>query len=245
MSPKTPPKKRATAKKGRALVIAIDGPAGSGKSTVAAGVAESLGLRRLDTGAMYRALTLKALRSGVDPEDAPGLASLARQTRFDYRDSAISLDGRAAGNGIRRPEVSRMVSTVAAHPAVRRELVRRQREIIGKGGVVVEGRDIGTVVCPDADLKVFLTASSEERARRRHRELAGAGVRMSLATLKKEQTRRDSQDSTREASPLKTARDAVTVDSTGKTPRQVIAEIVRLAREREPGTVTRAERTGR
>jgi cytidylate kinase len=213
-------------------VIAIDGPAGSGKSTVAAGVARGLGLRRLDTGAMYRALTLKALRGGIAPDDARKLASLARATMFSYRDSRIALDGRSVGNAIRKPEVSNVVSTVAAHPAVRRELVRRQREIIGRGGVVVEGRDIGTVVCPDADLKVFLTASSSERARRRHRELTGAGVRVTLDTLRREQRRRDSLDSTREASPLKPARDAVRVDSTGKTPRRVIAEIVRLARER-------------
>ena len=229
MSPKTPPKKRATAKKGRALVIAIDGPAGSGKSTVAAGVAESLGLRRLDTGAMYRALTLKALRSGVDPEDAPGLASLARQTRFDYRDSAISLDGRAAGNGIRRPEVSRMVSTVAAHPAVRRELVRRQREIIGKGGVVVEGRDIGTVVCPDADLKVFLTASAHERARRRSTE-DSTDLHATAADLE----RRDRLDSTRAADPLAQADDAVVLDTTELGIDEVVARLVALLRPGSP-----------
>jgi CMP/dCMP kinase len=234
MPSKPAPKKRVQARKRprrRALVIAIDGPAGSGKSTVSAGVAKALGLRRLDTGAMYRALTLKSLRAGTSSEDARGLAALARTSRFTYRDSTISLDGRPVGDAIRRPEVSRVVSAVAAHRSVRRELVRRQREIIGKGGVVVEGRDIGTVVCPDADLKVFLTASPAERARRRHRELTDAGVRVSLATLEKDQKRRDSLDSTREESPLRPAPDAVIVDSTGKTPREVIAEIVGLARD--------------
>ena len=141
------------------------------------------------------------------------------------------VDGRPVGKAIRRPEVTRTVSTVAAHRAVRRELVRRQREIIGRGGVVVEGRDIGTVVCPRADLKVFLTASSSERARRRHLELSTAGVRMSYAKLEQEQKKRDALDSTRAVSPLIPARDALIVDSTGKTPRRVVAEIVRLIDE--------------
>jgi len=150
--------KRSSARE-RDLVIAIDGPAGSGKSTIAKGVAKALGLRRLDTGAMYRALTLRAVRAGVGPEDASGLAGLARRTRFTFKDSQVVVNGRQVGDAIRSPEVSGVVSKVAAHRAVRKELVRRQREIIGKRGVVVEGRDIGTVVCPDADLKVFLTAS--------------------------------------------------------------------------------------
>jgi CMP/dCMP kinase len=214
------------------FVIAIDGPAGSGKSTVARGVARALGLRRLDTGAMYRAVTLEALRSGVSPDDGPGLARTARRLRFAHHDSELSIDGKPVGAAVRRPEVSKMVSAVAAHPAVRRELVRKQRELIGRGGVVVEGRDIGTVVCPDADLKVFLTASPAERARRRHRELAGAGVRVAYRTLKQDLDRRDALDSNRKASPLKAAGDAVQVDSTGKTPRGVVAEIVRLAGER-------------
>jgi len=225
---------------GRALVIAIDGPAGSGKSTVANGVARALGLRRLDTGAMYRALTLKAIRKEVGPEDGPALAELARHTRFSYRDSQIVLDGQLVGDTIRQPEVSRAVSTVAAHPAVREELVKRQREMIGIGGVVVEGRDIGTVVCPEADLKVFLTASPDERARRRHQELSDAGVEVDYASLKREQTRRDSLDSNREASPLVPAKDAVTVDSTGKTAEEVVQEIVGLVNAR--GRARRAPR---
>jgi cytidylate kinase len=214
----------------RDLVIAIDGPAGSGKSTIARGVAKTLGLRRLDTGAMYRALTLRAVRAGVGPDDARGLADLARRTRFTFKDSQILVNGRPVGDAIRSPEVSGVVSKVAAHRAVRKELVRRQREIIGNGGVVVEGRDIGTVVCPHADLKVFLTASAAERARRRHRELADAGVKVPYAKLRREQARRDSLDSTRAVSPLVPADDAVRIDSTKKTPRQTIAEVVRLAR---------------
>jgi cytidylate kinase len=211
-------------------VIAIDGPAGSGKSTVASGVAKALGLRRLDTGAMYRALTMRALERGINPNDAKALAEVARRIQFSQRDSQLLVGGRPLSDAIRRPEVSRAVSAVAAHRAVRRELVRKQRELIGRGGVVVEGRDIGTVVCPKADVKVFLTASPAERARRRHRELSGAGVPVSLPALKRDLTRRDKLDSSRSVSPLAPALDAVLVDSTGKTPRRVVAEIVRLAR---------------
>lgn len=219
----------------RSIVIAIDGPAGSGKSTIAKGVAKALGLRRLDTGAMYRALTLEAVHEGIEPDDARKLAALARRTRFSYEDSEILVDGKHVGQAIRSPEVSRVVSRVAAHSGVRRQLVQRQREIIGKGGVVVEGRDIGTVVAPHADLKVFLTASPAERALRRHRELTGAGVKLSLPKLRKEQARRDRLDSTRSVSPLVPAKDAVKIDSTGKTPRQTVAEVVRLVRAQDGG----------
>lgn len=234
MPPRTPgsrvrPKGRATA------VIAIDGPAGSGKSTVAKRVARALGLRRLDTGAMYRALTKAALDQGIDPTDEKALAALARKTSFAYRGASILVDGRPVGRAIRTPEVSRSVSTVSAHRAVRRELVRRQRELIGKGGVVVEGRDIGTVVCPGADLKVFLVASAGERARRRHKELAAKGIRLSYEGLKKELMRRDRLDTRRPVSPLVPAKDAVVIDSTEKSPRQVVGEIVRLAGQKPLG----------
>lgn len=223
------------------LVIAIDGPAGSGKSTVARGVARALGLRRLDTGAMYRALTWLGLREGLDPTDGHRLAALARRADFTYSDGHIVVDGRRVGRAIRTPEVSAAVSQVSAHRSVRRELVRRQRDMIGSGGVVVEGRDIGTVVCADADLKVFLTATAGERARRRHQELTEKGVRVSYDLLKRELSRRDRLDTTRPISPLVPAKDAVIIDSTGKTPRQVVTEIVRLARERSD---TDREKTG-
>lgn len=215
-------------------VIAIDGPDGSGKSTVARGVARALGLRRLDTGAMYRALTLEALRRGIDPADGRRLAALARRLRFDLGPSGLLVNGRRAGRAIRAPEVSAAVSEVSAHAPVRRELVRRQREMIRPGGVVAEGRDIGTVVSPDADLKVFLTASPAERARRRHEELGDAGVRVGYATLKRDLERRDALDSSRPVSPLKSASDAHLIDSTGLSQRQVVAEVVRLAREKRP-----------
>ncbi len=215
----------------RRIVVAIDGPAGSGKTTVAKGVARALGLRRLDTGAMYRALTLKALRIGIDPTDGPALASLARGTAFDQDDRGLLVDGRRPSRLIRSPEVSRSVSAVSAHPGVRKELVRRQRQMLERGGFVAEGRDIGTVVAPTADVKVFLTASAAERAGRRHRELSEAGVRVSRSRLRQEQGRRDRLDSTRAVSPLKPARGAHLIDSTGRAPSDVVAEIVALTKE--------------
>jgi cytidylate kinase len=216
----------------RGIVVAIDGPAGSGKTTVARGVARALGLRRLDTGAMYRALTLAALGRGLDPSEGDALARLARRLRIDVEDGRVRLDGVPVGRALRSAAVNAAVSEVAAHPAVRRELVRRQRRIVAGGNVVVEGRDIGTVVAPNADVKVFLTAAPDERARRRHRELRRAGARVAYARLRRELARRDALDSTREASPLVRAPDAHVIDSTALTPRQVVAEIVRLVRER-------------
>jgi cytidylate kinase len=213
------------------VVVAIDGPAGSGKTTVAAGVARRLGLDRLDTGAMYRALTLKALREGIDPADGRALAALARRTIFEQDEDGLLVDGRRPSRAIRSPEVNRAVSAVSAHPGVRKELVRRQRDIIDRGGFVAEGRDIGTVVAPKADVKVFLTASAAERAVRRHRELTEAGVRLSRDRLRKEQSRRDRLDSTRAISPLTPARDAHLIDSTGRTPSDVVGEIVSLVEE--------------
>lgn len=232
---------RARPKSRASLVIAIDGPAGSGKSTVAKGVARALRLGRLDTGAMYRGLTKAALDQGIDPTDQRALAALARKTRFAQRSGRIFVDGRPLGRGIRSPEVSRNVSTISAHAAVRRELVRQQRQLIGKGGMVVEGRDIGTVVCPDADLKVFLVASAAERARRRHKELTANGIRVSFERLKRELTRRDRLDTRRPVSPLVPAEDAVVIDSTKKTPRGVVAEIVRLTGVEPPRRVVRRQ----
>jgi cytidylate kinase len=183
---------------------------------------------------MYRALTLEALRQGIDPGDGRRLAALARVLRFDLGPSGLLVGGRRVGRSIRAPEVSAAVSEVSAHGPVRRELVRRQREMIGSGGVVAEGRDIGTVVCPDADVKVFLTASAAERARRRHEELIGAGVRVGYPKLKRDLERRDALDANRPVSPLRPAADAHLIDSTGMSQRQVVGEVVRLAREKHP-----------
>jgi cytidylate kinase len=217
----------------RPFVVAIDGPAGAGKSTVARGVARALNFAHLDTGAMYRALTAKALREGIDPYDGPALTGLAKRTSIDFGPEGLVVDGRPVGREARTPRVSRAVSAVSAHKGVRHELVRHQREILANGDVVAEGRDIGTVVAPDAPVKVFLTASIDERARRRHREMTEGGDAVSLPTLKEEIARRDALDSNREVSPLVPAADAVRVDTSDKTPHQVVEEVLELVRARQ------------
>jgi CMP/dCMP kinase len=205
-------------------VIAIDGPAGSGKSTVARGVAARLGLSYLDTGAMYRSVAFAVLQRGIDPADDDTLALLAREVELDVGDRVI-VDGVDATAEIRGPAVTRIVSAVSAVPAVRQEMVRRQRAWVEEhGGGVVEGRDIGTVVFPDADLKVFLTASDEERARRRQKDDAAPDVTAVAADL----ARRDRLDSTRPVSPLKPADDAVVIDTTGRTVDEVVDQILSL-----------------
>jgi cytidylate kinase len=196
------------------MLIAIDGPAGAGKSTVARAVAGALGFTYLDTGAMYRAIALAELRGAEDPlACAIGLGP------------PVTLDGEDVGADIRTPQVSARASQVAARPEVRAALVQRQRELIAAGDYVAEGRDIGTVVAPDAELKVFLTASPQERARRRAAEI-GAEAEVVLA----EQTLRDERDATREHSPLTAAGDAVELDTTGLGIDEVVQRIVALAR---------------
>ena len=208
----------------RRPVIAIDGPAGAGKSTVATAVARRLGLEHLDTGAMYRAVTLAALRQGVDPGDAEGCAAIARSMELRVGDR-VDLDGADVSAEIRQPAVTEAVSTVAAHPAVRAELVARQRAwVAAHGGGVVEGRDIGSVVLPDADLKIFLTADTAERAWRRARE-EGADPE-ALAETADAMRRRDWLDSTRPASPLVAPEGAIVVDSTGRSVESVVEEVL-------------------
>jgi cytidylate kinase len=212
-------------------LIAIDGPAGSGKSTVSRAVAARLGLDYLDTGAMYRAVTFAALRRGIDPEDAEPVARLARQLEVSVEDRRVLVDGIDATIEIRGPEVTRAVSSVAANPEVRRELRRRQQEwAVAHGGGVVEGRDIGSVVFPDADLKVFLTASEDERAGRRSREV----LDLDYDTVAAEIARRDYVDSTRPANPLTIAEDAIVIDTTGRTVDEVVDLVLsRLAAEED------------
>ena len=215
-------------------VVAVDGPSGSGKSTVSRRLATALGARYLDTGAMYRALTWAVLEASVDPSDASGVTSVLATAVIDVttdpQSPSISVDGRGVDTEIRGPEVTAAVSAVAAVPAVRAALVAQQREIIGDGGVVVEGRDIGTVVAPDAVLKVFLTASPEARAQRRSAELPGADVSATHADL----VRRDRLDSSRKASPLQQAADAVVLDSTSLGIDEVVARLLGLLAAGEP-----------
>ncbi len=208
-------------------VIAIDGPAGSGKSTVSRAVASRLGLDYLDTGARYRAVTFAALRRGIDPADAEPVARLARQVEIKVDDRSVEVDGIDATLEIRGPEVTRAVSSVAANPEVRRELRRRQQEWAhAHGGGVVEGRDIGSVVFPEAELKIFLTASEDERAGRRSREV----LDLDYDTVAADIARRDYVDATRTANPLVIADGAVVIDTTGRT----IDEVVDLVLGRLP-----------
>lgn len=206
-------------------VIAIDGPAGSGKSTVARAVAARLGLKYLDTGAMYRAVAFAVLRAGGDPGDLQVATNTARRIELEVGLDHVTVDGVDASVEIRGPEVTRAVSAVAANPDVRAEMVSRQREWAhDQGGGVLEGRDIGTVVFPDAELKVYLTADVEERARRRAKELSDLDYEEVAADI----ARRDTLDTTREVDPLAEAADAVVVDTTGLDIDQVVDEVVAL-----------------
>jgi cytidylate kinase len=203
------------------VVVAIDGPSGSGKSTVARRVAQRLGFRYLDTGAMYRALAWQALDRRIDLEDSAALGELAERARIEPgtnpRRPTIAIDGADVSRPIRSRAVTNAVSAVSAVQAVRDVLVRRQRELIADGPIVVEGRDIGTTVAPDAPLKIFLTASSAARAARRHRQLAAVGDAAAEHDTRAEIERRDTHDSTRSASPLAQAADALVLDSTTRT----------------------------
>ncbi len=202
-------------------VIAIDGPAGSGKSTVARAVAARLGVAYLDTGAMYRSVALAALRRGVDPADDDAVAQVAREADIRIGDE-VTVDGVESTSEIRGPDVSRAVSDVASNAEVRRELVRRQRQWAeGRGRCVVEGRDIGSVVFPDAGLKVYLTAGDDVRARRRSVESGGEEE-----TVAGDMARRDQRDSSRAASPLKAADDAVVLDTSELGVDEVVEEVL-------------------
>jgi cytidylate kinase len=211
------------------VVVAIDGPAGSGKSTVARRVAELAGLRYLDTGATYRAVTLALQRRGIPVDDQEAVADAAKAVDLALElppgpagVARVLLDGAEPGPALRTPEVNATVSAVAAVPAVRELLVGLQRSLVGVGGIVVEGRDIGTVVWPDAEVKVFLTAAEHERARRRTGDSDGGGE--TAETL----ARRDAIDSGRSASPTRAAADALVIDSTTRTIDQVVGQILDL-----------------
>ena len=217
------------------MIIAIDGPAGSGKSTIAREVAKKLGMRYLDTGAMYRAVTLLALEAGLVPDRLDEVSVLASSAPLRFQGQAddltrVFLGEREISQDIRGPIVSKNVSAVSAQPAVREVLTRRQREEASRGNVVLEGRDVGTVVVPDAQVKVFLTATVLERARRRQAQLAAQGIVQSTDQLIEDITMRDRLDSGREIAPLRQAEDAIQLDTTGMTVAEVIEAVCGLAR---------------
>lgn len=214
----------------RRMVIAIDGPAGAGKSTVARAVARALGYLYVDTGAMYRAVALRVLRAGVDPDDRPAVEAVAAQADVrlvpDGDRVRVLLDGEDVTAHLRSPAVNAVVSQVAIHPGVRARLLELQRAMIRVGGVVLEGRDTTTVVAPDADRKFFLTASLDQRARRRQAELRAAGHEASLEEVRSEISRRDRLDATRSVAPLERAPDAVEIDTTARSVEEVVAMIL-------------------
>lgn len=202
----------------RKLIIAIDGPAGSGKSSTARALAKRMKLPYIDTGAMYRALTLLAMRKKISFENKRALVAAARRSRIELKGSdperqRVYLNGRNVTKAIRTPDLTRNVFYVAQEPLIRRELVKKQRAMAGKAGAVMEGRDIGTVVFPRAHYKFYFVASDSVRARRRHRELAAAGQRLSLAAVKADMIRRDKTDYSRSEGPLKPAPDAIRLDT--------------------------------
>jgi len=209
------------------MVIAIDGPAGAGKSTVARAVAGRLGFTYLDSGAMYRCVALAALECDADPDDPAAVGALAASLAIDLDGERVALDGRDVGAAIREPRVTEAASRVSVHPAVREAMVAEQRRLIAAGPYVAEGRDIGTVVSPDAPLKVFLTASPEERARRR-----AAQTGEDPAAVLAAQRERDARDEGRQHSALRPAGDAVELDTTGLTLGEVVDRVESLAHDR-------------
>ncbi|MBE0429555.1 MAG: (d)CMP kinase [Thermoleophilia bacterium] len=219
------------------MIVAVDGPAGAGKSTISRLLAGRYGWTYLDTGAMYRALTLLALEQGIDPSDAGQLEQLTRYMEVSFQPGPDGMPRVFAGcrevtEEIRSPEVNRKVSEVSAHAGVREEMVRRQRQLMSAGDMVADGRDIGTVVWPEAEVKIFLTAANSERARRRRLELEEKGHDISQEKMEKEISARDEFDSGRPVAPLVAAEDAVTVDTTDLTIDQVVGKVAEIVDSR-------------
>lgn len=220
----------------RKIQIAIDGPAGAGKSTVARQVASNLNYLYIDTGAMFRALTYEAIKANIHFSDSAGLKKVLENTEInliqDKAGQKVIVNGEDVTEAIRSQEVTNAVSKVAVHKEVREEMLTRQRFLAKNGGVVMDGRDIGTCVLKDAALKIFLTASVEERARRRFEELLSKGVSTNLEQLQTEIEWRDKQDSEREIAPLKMAEDAIVIDSTNLSIQEVVNKILEFVKER-------------
>ncbi|MCG0276081.1 MAG: (d)CMP kinase [Thermosediminibacteraceae bacterium] len=211
--------------------IAIDGPAGAGKSTVAKVIAKRLNLTYVDTGAMYRAITLKALEKGSLKKEE--VIKIAEESIIEIKEGRVYLDGRDVTEEIRKPSIDEKVSLIASIPQVRNRLVEIQRKMAENYGVVMDGRDIGTTVLPNAKYKFFLTADLKVRAKRRYEELVNKGIKTDLKKVEEELTKRDKQDMEREHSPLKVAEDAVIIDTSDKTPEEVVEEILSYIKRRE------------
>jgi cytidylate kinase len=216
----------------RPLVIAIDGPSGAGKGTVARAIASELGYRHIDSGAMYRAVGWKALRNGIALDNETAVAALADAARIEISNTHVTIDGEDVTRAIRTPDIDRAAAGVARLPQVRSVLVERQRQMGEHGGIVMEGRDIGTVVFPGADVKLYLDASPEERARRRAHDPAHTGVPAAVADVATLLTQRDESDRTRSVSPLYAAADALVIDTTAKDVDAVVREALALIRDR-------------
>ena len=219
---------------GRPLIIAIDGPSGAGKGTVARELARRLSYRHLDTGAMYRAVAWKALREGFPLDDEARMARLAERAVIEVEPHRVAIDGRDVTSAIRTPEIDRAAAAASRLPAVRAALVARQRAEGRNGGIVMEGRDIGSVVFPDADVKIYLDASAQERARRRAADPAHATSRSAaMADIQTEMAARDQSDKTRATSPLTVAPDAVEIDTTGMTVDDVVEKVLGIIKSRQ------------
>ena len=214
------------------LVIAIDGPSGAGKGTLARTVAERLGYRHIDTGAMYRAVAWKAAQEGLSLDDDAVVAELARRAQYRQADGRITIDNHDVTRAIRTPDMDKAAASVARLPHVREVLVGQQRAMGAGGAVVMEGRDIGTVVFPDADVKLYIDASPEERARRRASDPAHTSGRASLASVQSELVARDTSDSTRSVAPLQIAKDAVYIDTTSMPIEVVVNRVMMLIMEK-------------
>jgi cytidylate kinase len=210
------------------MKIAIDGPAASGKSTTAKIVAKALGYQYIDSGAMYRAVTLAVLDAKIDINNGSAIAALAENMTIELTGQRTFLDGRDITNDIRKPEITAVISIISAHPALREIMVRKQQQLSANGGVVMDGRDIGTVVLPDAQVKIYMLATVSERAQRRYNELRAKGLDTSVEEIKRDILYRDRIDSERDVAPLKPAVDAVIIDTTNMTIDEQVAKVMQV-----------------